>query len=168
MKLQPVATTKPHDDATLDALKSYLTRGTVEPAPSEPTPPAAAATAPTLPDPAAHAALDAMTLTLLAQLDEAQRTFLQELAYIHNRLPVWALVVGAVQRCFEDATIASPVLPPMVRRLCEGYRPPQEQGLYTCEHCHHAFIPKRWRQRFCSNDCGAAFLALVMRPKAIA
>jgi hypothetical protein len=92
---------------------------------------------------------------LLKDLDPPTADFAREVAYLHARIPLWAVIVGAVQRCYEDATLIAPVLPPMVRRMTDGFVPPGTRGDSFCEICGKSFSAKRLRQRNCgSEECG--------------
>jgi hypothetical protein len=97
---------------------------------------------------------------LLRDLDRVVADFVREVAYVHTRIPLWAVIVGALQRCYEDATLIAPVLPPMVRRQTEGFVPPGQLGDTFCEACGQSFHAKRFRQRTCGQpDCGAIIVS---------
>lgn len=89
----------------------------------------------------------------------------REAAYVTNRQPLWSLMAGHILKAYENGDIQAPILDPAWPRrfpdignafkavLCEYKDGPRGE---------HTFIPKRYKQRFCSNDCG---IAATMKPR---
>lgn len=100
--------------------------------------------------------------TLLAALNPATGATVLELAYVHNHIPLWAMVMGHVQRAYETGELSAPVLDAAWPRAFPDL-PDVLATDYKCERCKAAFRPTRFRQRYCSTPCGteAAREALV-------
>ena len=129
------------------------TTGTIEPivgtAPAEPIDPEAAA--------------NAIVDLLPAYIAEYAR----EMAYVYNRQPLWSLVAGHVLKAYENGDLQAPVLDPSWPRKFTTLPMDPRAKTYTCEWRDgakgvHTFTPIRYKQRFCSNECGTA---AAMAPK---
>ncbi len=80
---------------------------------------------------------------------------IREMAYVHNRQPLWAFVAGHLVRAYENGELSAPIMDPSWPRLFTDVPDPLK-ATYQCEHCRAAFVPRRWRQKYCSNECGTA------------
>ena len=82
---------------------------------------------------------------------------IKEMSYVFNRFPLWVTVAGLVLRCYENGEHQSPILEPSWPRVFNNLPMDPLKQEYACEQCQQTFMPRRYRQRFCSNDCGLAF-----------
>lgn len=96
-------------------------------------------------------AADVLLHALPVWLSDAVR----EMAYVHNRQPLWAFVMGHVLKAYETGELSAPVLDPSWPRAFTGLPDPLN-AQYKCVWCGNPFPPKRWRQKFCTNECGTA------------
>ena len=116
-------------------------------------------TSPAVVEPAPFYLDDAARL-ILAKFTPHIQSFVEELGAVHLRIPVWAVMAGAVMAAYEQGTLAAPVFDPSWREsLASVTGADPSNAEYTCEYCHIQYPPRRYRQRFCSNECGQAAVA---------
>ena len=107
--------------------------------------------------------LEACAAEILAMLPKHIAEYVREIAYVHNRQPLWSIVAGHLLKAYENGDIQAPLLDPSwPRRFTDLPADPSTQT-YTCAwpECAKEFVPKRYKQRFCSNECGTAAQAAV-------
>lgn len=105
------------------------------------------------PPPAPHT-LDQCAEAVVAQLDGPLAEYVREIAMIHQRIPLWALVAGILNAAYEHGTLATPILSPSWPRSFAGVGLDLTTLTYDCRWCQTAFTPQRYRQGYCSQDCG--------------
>ena len=79
----------------------------------------------------------------------------KELAYVHNRQPLWAFVAGHILRAYENGELAVPIMDPGWPRHFANVPDPLN-GRYKCKWCGAEFAPHRYKQQYCQNSCGTA------------
>ena len=110
-----------------------------------------ASTNETLPPP--HT-LDQCAEAVVAQLDGPLAEYVREIAMIHQRIPLWALVAGCLNAAYEHGTLSTPILSPSWPRSFVGVGLDLTTLTYDCRWCQQAFTPQRYKQGYCSQDCG--------------
>ena len=133
------------------------TVGFAEAVPSAPSQ-ASVATAPVA-VPEAYAELEAAARLLVDQLPKHIADYVLETAYVSNRQPLWTVVAGHLLRAYEHGTMTAPILDPAWGRAFGAVGIALADTRYACEWCSKPFTPARFRQRYCSQSCGAAAAA---------
>jgi hypothetical protein len=87
---------------------------------------------------------------LLSKLEPSIRNYAIELADLVLKIPRWQLVLGSLMCQYQSGSLVAPYIDPswQVQQIAESSA--------KCEKCGEVFIPKRLKQRFCSNACGSA------------
>lgn len=98
--------------------------------------------------------LDQCAEAVVAQLDGPLAEYVREIAMIHQRIPLWALVAGCLNAAYEHGTLSTPILSPSWPRSFVGVGLDLATLTYDCRWCHQAFTPQRYKQGYCSQDCG--------------
>jgi len=94
--------------------------------------------------------IEACAKVLVEKLPAAVREQCYELAYLHRRVPLWVIVMGHVLAMYQGGRLFSPSFDPSWGMA--SYQGPMVAS--TCEYCADPFVPRRWGQRYCSNQCG--------------
>jgi hypothetical protein len=92
---------------------------------------------------------DAATL-LLNILSPAIRLYVFELSDVTLHIPRWQLLLGSLMCQYESGNLTAPSIDPAWREV-EAVIGKSICGLDTCK---KQFIPKRFGQKFCSQQCG--------------
>lgn len=105
--------------------------------------------------------LDDCAEALLALLPKELRAMVEELALLNLRQPLPYFLMGHVIGAYERGTLSSPILDPGWTRAAVPASVAAAKlggGDGHCEWppCGKRFTPKRHRQKYCSNECGAA------------
>lgn len=95
---------------------------------------------------------EAAAEVILNQLPKTIADAIREISLIHNRYPLWVTVAGLVLKAYENGEHQAPILDPSWPRQFDLVE--LHMGDVKCEWCGEIYKPKRWKQRFCSNDCG--------------
>lgn len=113
-------------------------------------------------------ALNAAANLLLDQIPKYMAEHIREVATITCRIPIWAMVAGHLLKTYEIGDTQSPLLDPSWPRLFTDLGPDPSGRAYVCEwaDCGKTFEPKRYKQRFCSQACGAQAQAAIMAKEA--
>lgn len=98
---------------------------------------------------------------VLAQLPKHIAEHVREVAYIYNRQPLWSLVAGHCLKAYENGDVQAPMLDPSWPRQFPTLGVDPSKQLYTCAICSVGFTPKRYKQQYCSQECGAVAAAKV-------
>ena len=119
------------------------------------------------PDPPVAHDLEACANVVLNMLPKHIAEYAREMAYVYNRQPVWALVAGHVLKAYENGDIQAPMLDPSWPRAWKDLPMDPSTAVATCEwkggeKGEHTFVRRRYKQRYCSNECG---VAAAMAPK---
>jgi hypothetical protein len=102
-----------------------------------------------------HDELDRCAEQLLATLLPIVAKMYREVA-LYMRVPLWVLVAGHLKNIYETGRLHTLYLEPgWVSQL-----PKLPTPTHTCEHCKRTFTPEAFGQRFCSNACGKAAMAV--------
>ena len=102
--------------------------------------------------------LEACATEILKMLPTHIAEYIREIAYVYNRQPLWSIVAGHCLKAYENGDIQAPILDPSwPRRFPDMPADPRAQT-YVCDwvECAKPFTPVRYKQRFCSQACGAA------------
>lgn len=93
---------------------------------------------------------------LVDQLPPHIAAVVRESSYVASRVPLWVTVAGLVLRAFENGEVTYPILDPAWPRVFPEVAEYMRAHQSGCEHCGAEFDAKRYKQRFCSNECGTA------------
>jgi hypothetical protein len=142
--------------ATAELLK---TRPVPPPEPGPLTTPEIAAILATPPAPEHD--LEACAGEVLKMLPTHIQDYIKEIAYVHNRQPLWSLVAGHCLKAYENGDAQAPLLDPSWPRRFPSLDADPAKKTYVCEwqdgeKGRHEFKPSRYKQRFCSTECGVA------------
>ena len=85
---------------------------------------------------------------ILNQLTPSIRNYAFEVADLVLKVPRWQLLLGSLLAQHESGSMVSPSIDPSWREL------ERVEARATCEECKKEFLPKKFGQRYCSNDCG--------------
>ena len=92
---------------------------------------------------------DAATL-LLNILSPSIRSYVLELADITLHIPRWQLLLGALMSQYESGNLTAPSIDPSWREVEAIIG----DSICDLETCKKTFTPKRFKQRYCSTQCG--------------
>ncbi len=92
--------------------------------------------------------LEASANILISQFPSSTRDFIIEVADIVLKIPRWELIAGSVLAQYTQGTLASPDLDPSWRD------PVISESKGMCAYCKKEFVPHKYNQMFCSNECG--------------
>ena len=89
---------------------------------------------------------------LLSKLEPSIRNYAIELADLVLKIPRWQLVLGSLMSQYQSGSLVAPYIDPswQVQQIVESSS--------KCERCGETFVPKRLKQRFCSNECGSLWI----------
>lgn len=119
--------------------------------------------APPLGAPAPKALDDAATL-LMTKLPANIKVFIEEQSRVYSGYPPWVFILGAVLRQFEISQLQAPILDPSWLREFSSLVPPTGQAI--CKHCGTTFKEQKYKQKYCSNECGMRAEAIKSRAEA--
>ena len=94
---------------------------------------------------------DAATL-LINLLSPSIRDYAFELADVTLKIPRWQLMLGSMLSQYESGCLTAPSIDPSWR-IAEAA---MSDSICQLESCGKHFTPKRFGQRFCSQECGDA------------
>ncbi len=97
---------------------------------------------------------------LLKALPDGEVSLLRDLAYQTLQRPLWQVVLSHVKLALERGEAAEGVFDSSWEA---GYYEPSQK--LRCEFCQKDFIPTRFKQRFCSNQCAADYAKLLKSKK---
>ena len=112
--------------------------------------------------------LEACAAEGLKMLPTHIQDYIKEIAYVHNRQPLWSLVAGHCLKAYENGDAQAPLLDPSWPRRFPSLPADPAKQTYVCEwrdgeKGRHEFRPARYKQRFCSTECGVA-AAMAAKP----
>jgi hypothetical protein len=85
---------------------------------------------------------------ILNQLTPSIRNYAFEVADLVIKVPRWQLLLGCLLAQHESGSMVAPVIDPAWRQM------EIVEARATCEECKVEFLPKKFGQRYCSNQCG--------------
>ena len=115
--------------------------------------------------PAAPHDVEACAAAVLAMLPKHIADHIREVAYVYNRQPLWSLVAGHCYKSYENGDVQAPLMDPSWPRLFPNVGVDPSKQVATCEQCQGSFTPKRYKERYCSQACGAIAAKLQFTPK---
>jgi hypothetical protein len=104
--------------------------------------------------------VEACANAVLDQLPAHVAEAVRETSLVFNRYPLWVTVAGLVLKAFENGDHQAPILDPGWSRQLQ-VEDPIAHAKYKCEQCASAFRPIRYRQRYCSDECGRVAAAAI-------
>lgn len=99
--------------------------------------------------------VEACAAAVLAMLPKHIAEHIREVAYVYNRQPLWAIVAGHCYKAYENGDVQAPLMDPSWPRLFPSLGVDPAKQVATCEQCGASFTPKRYKERYCSQACGA-------------
>ena len=94
--------------------------------------------------------LDEAATLLINILSPSIRDYLIEVADIVLKIPRWQMILGSIMSQYESGTLTAPSIDPSWRQMEMLI----SDSVCQLKSCGKKFIPKRFGQRFCSQECG--------------
>jgi hypothetical protein len=94
--------------------------------------------------------LDDAATVLINILSPSIRDYAIELADITLKIPRWQLLLGSMVAQYESGSLTAPTIDPSWRQAEAA----MSDSICQLDTCGKHFIPKRFGQRFCSQECG--------------
>ena len=96
--------------------------------------------------------LDDAANTILNLLQPSLKDYAFELADVVLKIPRWQLLLGSMVAQYESGNLTAPSIDPSWRQV----ELLQKDSVCANPLCGKIFSPKRFGQKFCSNECGNA------------
>jgi hypothetical protein len=99
-------------------------------------------------------AVDVLAKAIVFKLSKADRDWLVEIVRITSR-PLWQVLLGQYIRNRSHSAAQAPFFDPSWQPGALKHDSPVD-----CQRCGVQFMPSRYGQLFCSNECGSARIAM--------